>query len=295
MDGGDARPGEAPVVWVDGELAAPGGRAVVDALDHGMTTGDGVFETCKVSGGVPFALTRHLARLARSCAGLGLPVPDGRRVREAVEEVLAERHLTRGRLRITWTGGPGPLGSERAGGSTLVVAASSAPPPAASPRAVTVPWTRNERSAVAGLKTTSYAENVVALRHALGAGAGEALLANTRGELCEGTGSNVVVWLRGEDGRPADRLVTPPLASGCLAGVTRDLLLGWAACDGLPLVEATVPFAALDGAVAVLLTSSLRDVQAQTTLDGRPLRVDGLAAEAAELFARRAAQDDDPA
>ncbi|WP_422631830.1 aminotransferase class IV [Pseudokineococcus basanitobsidens] len=285
------------MVWVDGALAAggaAGGRAVVDALDHGMTTGDGVFETCKVVDGVPFALSLHLARLARSAAGLGLPAPREEEVRDAVGAVLRERALARGRLRITWTSGPGPLGSERHGGSTLVVAAAQAPSPATAPSVVTVPWTRNERSATAGLKTTSYAENVVALRRALAAGAGEALLANTRGELCEGTGSNVVVQLRGADGRPAPELVTPPLSSGCLAGVTRALLLRWAQEEGLPLVERTVPVGALRDAAAVLLTSSLRDVQVQTRLDGRPLAPGDLPLRAADLFARRAAQEVDP-
>jgi branched-chain amino acid aminotransferase len=287
-------PAAPTVVWAGGRLF-PDGGAPVDALDHGLTTGDGIFETCKVADGVPFALTLHLERLARSAAGLGLDAPDAGLVREAVDAVLGARPLARGRLRITWTSGPGPLGSERVpAAQTLVVAASEALPLAAAPAVVTVPWTRNERSATAGLKTTSYAENVVALRAAHAAGAGEALLANTRDELCEGTGSNVVVQLRGADGRPAHELVTPPLSSGCLAGVSRALLLGWAAQEGLPVVERDLPFSVLDDAVAVLLTSSLRDVQVQATLDGRPLVTDGLPARAAELFARRAAEDVDP-
>ena len=76
---------------------------------------------------------------------------------------------------------------------------------------------RNERSAVAGAKTTSYAENVVALAHAKAQGAGEAIFANTVGALCEGTGTNVFL---GRDGR----LFSPALATGCLAGVTRELV-----------------------------------------------------------------------
>ena len=87
-------------------------------------------------------------------------------------------------------------------------------------KVVVVPWTRNERAATAGLKTTSYADNVVALAHAKARGATEALLMNTAGLLCEGTGSNVFVVLDGE-------LVTPPLSSGCLAGVTRALVIEW--------------------------------------------------------------------
>ena len=83
-----------------------------------------------------------------------------------------------------------------------------------------MPWPRNERGALAGLKTTSYAENVVALAHAAERGATEAVFANLPGHLCEGTGSNVFYVVDGE-------LRTPTLASGCLAGITRALLLEW--------------------------------------------------------------------
>ena len=78
-----------------------------------------------------------------------------------------------------------------------------------------MPFRRNEFSAVAGLKTTSYAENALALAKAEELDADEAIFANTAGMLCEGTGSNVFVVLDGE-------VLTPPLSSGCLAGITRD-------------------------------------------------------------------------
>ncbi len=151
----------------------------------------------------------------------------------------------------------------------------------------TVPWTRNERSAVAGAKTTSYAENVVALDHAHGRGAHEAIFANTRGELCEGTGSNVFVAVDGV-------LVTPPLSSGCLAGITRELLLEWATKEGLPVEERDVPLEVLATAEDVLLTSSTRDAQPVAVVDGRELRGGELGTAAAELFARRAADGMDP-
>ena len=75
-------------VWVDGGLHDPA-DARVSAFDHGLTVGDGVFETTKVAGGVPFALTRHVTRLARSAAGLGLPAPEDALIRTAIAEVLA--------------------------------------------------------------------------------------------------------------------------------------------------------------------------------------------------------------
>ena len=147
-----------------------------------------------------------------------------------------------------------------------------------------VPWVRNERSAVAGLKTTSYAENVVAVAEAYRQGADEALLANTVGELCEGTASNVFVERDGE-------LVTPPLSSGCLAGITRALVLEWVGGK-----EAELPLEALTEAQEVFLTSTLRDVQALHRVDERELpgAAGPVAAEAMRVFAERAAATPDP-
>ncbi len=275
-------------VWVDGRLSV-GDGARVAALDHGLTVGDGVFETCKVVDGVPFALTRHLGRLNRSLAVLGLPAADDALVRAAVAQTLAAAGgLALGRLRITVTGGVGPLGSDRGeGGTTLVVAVSPADPWPARIAVATVPWTRNETSAVAGAKTTSYAENVVALRAAHERGAHEALLPNTRGELCEGTGSNIFVAI-------GDRLLTPPLSSGCLAGITRELLLEWGRAAGVPVAEEAISMEALASAEDVLLTSSTRDVQPIAVLDGRVLSGGELGGAARNLFAREAAQGMDP-
>jgi branched-chain amino acid aminotransferase len=150
-----------------------------------------------------------------------------------------------------------------------------------------VGWPRNERSAVVGAKTTSYAENVVALAAAHRRGAHEALLPNTRGELCEGTGSNVLVERDGV-------LVTPPLSSGCLPGITRELLLEWAADEGLPVIEDVVGMAELAAAPEVLLTSSTRDVQHIDELDGRSVPGTALGKAAHELFSRRAAAGNNP-
>jgi len=141
---------------------------------------------------------------------------------------------------------------------------------------------------VTGLKTTSYAENVVALAHALAHGAGEALLTNTRGELCEGTGSNVFLGLDGE-------LVTPPLSSGCLAGITRELLLEWSASAGTPVAERPLTLDDLRSADEVFITSSTRDVQPVARVDDRGLRAPGpLTTRAAALFRECAAADVDP-
>ncbi|MBT0994990.1 aminotransferase class IV [Cellulomonas sp. DKR-3] len=281
------------VIWADGRLHAPG-DPVVSAVDHGLTVGDGVFETCAVERGQAFALTRHLRRLERSAAGLGLPVPDEQLLRDAVAQVLAALPDA-GRLRITCTGGTGPLGSDRLADQRLTVLVLAGPAtPSSSSRAVRVPWVRNERSAVAGLKTTSYAENVVALAAARGRGADEALLANTVGELCEGTASNVVV-------EQHDELVTPPLSSGCLAGITRELLLEWGRDAGLPVREGRpgeltydVLDDVLDGRAHLALTGSIRTVSPVVELDEHPVAVGELTRAAVEVYRARAADDVDP-
>jgi branched-chain amino acid aminotransferase len=271
--------------WVNGTVVESA-EALVSAFDHGLTVGDGVFETAKVVDGVPFALTRHLERLSASARGLGLPDPDLGLVRHAIDEILTENDVTDPlRLRITYTGGISPLGSDRGDGApTLVVAVAPMRDWPPSSAVATVPWTRNERSATAGLKTTSYAENVVALAHAHANGAAEALLANTVGNLCEGTGSNVFLVLDGQ-------VVTPPLSSGCLAGVTRALLLEWT-----DAVERDIPMSELGRAEEVFITSSTRDVHGVHAVDGRSL--DGapgpVTRKVAAVFAERSGADADP-
>ncbi|MEE4542943.1 aminodeoxychorismate lyase [Streptomyces sp. V4-01] len=271
-------------IWVDGGLKDTR-DATVSVFDHGLTVGDGVFETLKAVDGTAFATTRHLRRLARSARGLGLPEPDLDEVAHACAAVLAANPAPLGRLRITYTGGPSPLGSDRGdAGPTLVVALAPSSPRPDSTAAVTVPWTRNEKGALAGLKTTSYGENVVALARAHQHGASEALFANTRGRLCEGTGSNVFVVLGG-------RLLTPPLESGCLAGITRALVVEWTGAQ-----EADLPMEALEEAEEVFLTSSLRDVQAVHRLDDRRLAdaPGPVTAKAMRIFAERAAEHPNP-
>lgn len=271
-------------VWFNGSVLEDPTAPSIRVDDHGFTVGDGVFEAVKIRDGQPFALTRHLDRLTHSAAGLGLPAPDLDEVRRAVDAVVADQELPLGRLRITWTAGPAPLGSGRGGGPpTLVVVAAPMAPAAAYTDVVRVPWVRNERSAVAGLKTTSYAENVVALAYAAERGATEALFANTVGNLCEGTGSNVCYVVGGE-------IRTPTLASGCLAGVTRALVVDW--CDVREIDE---PMSVLEEADEVFLVSTTRDVQPVRRLDDREFAVPGpLTLQAMKTWAAREAEGVDP-
>ncbi len=246
-------------VWVNGSVCDED-DARVSPFDHGLLTGDGVFETVRAYRGKPFALDRHLARLKASGDGLGLQVPSPDLLTTAVDEVIAANDLSEARVRITVTGGRSPLGSVRgADGPLVIVAAAQHSDYEPDVTLAIAPWPKNERSAVAGLKTTSYAENVVALSWARERGAGEAIFTNLAGNLCEGTGTNLFLVIDG-------RLVTPPLSSGCLAGVTRALLV-----ETLNVDERDLPRSALATASEAFLTSTTREVHPVRSVDGQPL------------------------
>lgn len=246
------------LAYVNGRLIEEA-DAELSVFDHGLVVGDGVFETVLVQRGRPFALEAHLDRLARSAAGLGIGPVSRRELHGAAAAVVEAARLAEARLRITVTAGRGPLGSSRLGGPpSIIVALEPLGEPHEHAAVHVVAWTRNERGALAGLKTTSYAENALALARAASKGADEAIFANTAARLCEGTGSNVFVVLDGE-------LCTPPLSSGCLAGITRALVL--AHHGG---TERDVPIEAFraEAVEEAFLTSSLRGVQPISAIDG---------------------------
>jgi len=240
--------------WLDGTLV-PLEQARVSVLDHGLVVGDGAFETLRVYRGVPFAWSRHLARLRVSAGGLGLEVPAEETLRTAADAVLEANNLREARLRITVTGGPGPPGSGKSDAPpTVFLLAFPLEPSAPTIDVVIAPWTRNEHGALAGLKTISYAANVRALSYARERGAGEAIFANTQHNLCEATGSNVFVVRD-------STVLTPPPSAGCLLGVTRALLLELCGGLGIAAVERDVELGGLASADEAFLTSTTREVQ----------------------------------
>lgn len=271
------------VFWVDGDFVADGALALRPD-DHGLV-GDGAFEAIKVRNGRPFALTRHLRRLEHSAGALGLSVD--RSVIEGGIAAILGHEITKGRscwLRVTLTGGSAPMGTGGMGATPTVVLALApmAPWPPTCDVAIT-PWSRNEHGPTTGLKTISYADNVIALRWAHQRNADEGLLTNTTGALCEGTGSNLFAVVR-------DQLVTPPLSAGCLAGITRELLLE----ELNEAIEADISPSELRSASEAFLTSTSRDVHPIATVDGVALAdaPGPVTTRVAEVFARIAVSDD---
>ncbi len=258
-------------VWINGQLVDRE-KAAISAFDHGFLTGDGVFETLKTYRGEPFEFGRHYARLTNAAKAFGLAVPASDRLLEAIRAVLRANGQESAdvRLRVTLTAGEAPLGTEKsdAAQETLVVASGPLPPHPEIGRVVTVPFCRNERGALTGHKTTSYGENVIALKIAKERGANEAIFPNTRGNLCEGTGSNVFLVDGGQ-------LITPTLDSGCLPGVTRAVVLDLCAELGIRVNERDVPIETLAAAQEAFLTSTLREIMPIDAADGVQLPCPG--------------------
>lgn len=254
-------------VWLDHRLVQAA-DARINVVDRGLTVGHGVFETMKVVEQVPFALDRHLIRLQRSADAVGIAGPPEDDLRRAIAETAAANAGEVGefgRMRLTLTAGDGELGDPyaAAGHPRLIITVVPQRPWPPTSRVLLSTYRRNEYSALTGVKSTSYAENAVALREAKSADCDEALLLNTAGDVCEGTGSNIVLVIDAT-------AVTPPLNAGCLAGVTRELAIEW--CG---VVEARLTRADLDRATEAFLTSSTRDLHPITELAGRELPAPG--------------------
>ena len=252
-------------VWLNDELV-DAQKATVSVFDHGFTVGDGAFETLKVVNTQPVALTRHIKRLVHSLNTIGIEFDKEDLLKKAINEVIsANKSLGEVmRMRITYTSGVGPLGSDRTKDNfTLVVAVSPESIWPDTALVITVSDPRNDKSILAGSKTTSYAQNAALLSVAKKQGAHEAIMPNTKGELCEGTGSNIFVVKDGQ-------VMTPPLSGGCLGGITRALVIKW-----FDVKEVDLPMSVLRDVDEAFLTSSTRDIQPISKIDDRVLVAPG--------------------
>lgn len=271
-------------VWLNDELV-DAQKATVSVFDHGFTVGDGAFETLKVVNTQPVALTRHIKRLVHSLNTIGIEFDKEDLLKKAINEVIsANKSLGEiMRMRITYTSGVGPLGSDRTKDNfTLVVAVSPESIWPDTALVITVSDPRNDKSILAGSKTTSYAQNAALLSVAKKQGAHEAIMPNTKGELCEGTGSNIFVVKDGQ-------VMTPPLSGGCLGGITRALVIKW-----FDVKEVDLPMSVLKDVDEAFLTSSTRDIQPISNIDDRVLNAPGpIASKMRKEFIEKLSQNYD--
>ena len=277
-------------VWIGsgatGELV-PTEAAQVSAFDHGFTVGDGIFETMRAVDARLFLWPWHLERLHASAAAMKIVLPPEALLTDIVRRVAKESAVELGgsaRVRLTISAGLGPLGSNRNDTPpTVVCAASAMPVRTGDARLHMASWPRNEHSPLAGVKSTSYADNVLALAEAADVGAGEALFRNTAGDICEGTGSNVFIVRDG-------MAITPPTFAGLLAGVTRRFALTLGDAK-VRVLEGRVSAAEFLAADEVFITSTFQDVRAVCDIDGRELATGPITRELQQRFAATSASE----
>ncbi|MFN3573433.1 MAG: aminotransferase class IV [Phenylobacterium sp.] len=249
--------------------------------DRGLLLGDGLFETVLVRQGQPVWWEGHLGRLTRGCDVLGLPPPEPQTTWRAAEAALAEAGLqgARAALRLTWTAGSGGRGLERPAAPVprLIVTAAPAPKPEGPARLILARTRRNDGSVTSRLKTLAYLDNVLARREAVAAGADEALMLNSRGEVACASAANLF-WLSG------GRIYTPALECGVLEGLARQAVIAAAQRMGGPVREVRVRPEELKDADAIFLTNSLIGVRPVSALAGEPCRTGPLVEELARAL-----------
>ena len=257
------------LVWVEGRILT-GVEAAIAADDHGLLIGDGVFETVATRDGVARFLDRHLRRLGTGVRRLSIePPPDPAVLRRAIGELIDAADFARGRVRLTVTPGPGGVGRARGTAPTTMISIEEAALPPDSVSLTQVEWIRNERSPLAGIKSTSWSENAQILRSVRAQGFDEAVLCDSTGLLSECCAANLFLVLGG-------RIMTPSSRSGCLPGIIREVLL-----DSAIATECDLHPDQLLLAEEIFITSSINEIVGVSRIGDRHLLVDGPGTEQA--------------
>lgn len=256
---------------IDGRPMAPE-AAKVSVFDRGFLYGDSVFEALRTYGGRPFALGRHLQRLAESAARVFIDLPVGiEQIGREVESAIVGAGNAESYVRLTLTRGVGEAlgldpGLSRHALRVVIVTPLKSPPPETYRDGIAVVTYRTERvtdgNAASGAKVGNYLVAVLANRQARLAGAAEALIVDSRGYAVEGATSNVFAVL--SDGT----LVTPPDSDGILLGITREHVLAVARELGMPCREQSLPLSAVQNAAEVFVSSSIREIVPVVSVDG---------------------------
>ncbi len=244
------------MLYLNGDLLPDTESTALSLLGQGWLVGHGIFETIKLSDGEILRWPRHVARLTASCQELGLPYPDFQVLEDQLKLLIAAARLKNARLRITLTPD-----------ETLITHADL-PEYAPTAQIATYSYSRNAQSNLAGIKSISYGEDILAMQWAKDQGLDEAIWLNTFGELCEGATSNV--FLIDQDGA----IITPSLECGCLPGTMRAEVIDRCEAAEIPLHERVIRAEDLLDYEAGFLTSSLREIQPIAAFDSCPWQPD---------------------
>ncbi len=264
-----------PILYIGGRFV-PQGKAHLSPLDRGFSLADGLFETMVAAGDSVFRLDDHISRLFDGARLLELPMPTPEELTWAVRETLRRNGLPRSVARLTVTRGV-DLGRGLAlpAKSTPMVVVrvtpcNPLPSQSTGLSLITSSLRRNETSPLSRVKSLAYTEGIVARLEAQRAGADDALLLNTQGNVACATSSNL--FLVRSDGT----MVTPPPSEGALPGIARRTVLEIARRLGrLPVQEPITP-ADLVRAQEVFLTNVVTGPVSVISIDRRPVDAGGL-------------------
>ncbi|HTX15509.1 MAG TPA: aminotransferase class IV [Candidatus Baltobacteraceae bacterium] len=233
----------------------------------GLMSGWGLFTTVRVVDGIPFAFERHWSRLARDAERIHCPFPfEAERVLARMGEVLGANKVREGcaRIYIIYNQAGFWRSDESFPAADLLLYSSDLPPHRDVVRLAMREHGRHAGSPLAGVKVTSWLNNVWNLYEAQQAGCDEVVLLNERGEVSECTAANIFCAEGG-------RVVTPPLSSGCLQGVTRGFVLELAPQAGIPVEERALFPEDLYSADEVFISSTNRNVVTVGEVDGHQI------------------------
>ncbi|MFH1730912.1 MAG: aminotransferase class IV [Planctomycetota bacterium] len=254
-------------VCLNGDIVERG-AAKVSAFDRSFLYGDGLFETVRAYGGVPFMLAEHLARMASSAKALDITMPGAGGIAAAVERLIELNELADAYVRITLSRGihTGELAPDEPPEPTLLIEARKLHPYPAEmyergARVIISSFVHNSASAISRHKTTSYLASILAKREAKERGADEAILLDHAGHVAEGATSNVFCVRGG-------RLLTPPLDMNILPGITRRTVIKLAREGGIEVEETRFGASDLASADEAFLTNSLMEAMPAGSIDG---------------------------
>lgn len=247
-------------VSIDG-VVVPEERATISIFDRGFLFGDGLFETLRTWNTVPVDLEAHLARMQAAASALQLAIEPAT-LRTAVEATLAAAGERDWRIKLIVTRGRGGVGvrfAEARGGHTIVIV-EPLPPSQPEISAAIVAWDVPRRPHA--YKALGYLDSLIARELAAERGADEALRLGADGTVVEGATSSLFVVARGT-------VLTPPLDSGVLPGITRSHVLECCRDLGIPSFERRLAIHDVEHADEIFVTSAIRGVAAVTRLDGQ--------------------------
>jgi branched-chain amino acid aminotransferase len=222
----------------------------------GLLSGWGVFSTLRVADGVLFAFERHWARIARDAARLHVPIPDDPEgVRRNLVELLDANHTPNCTLRLVIVRNGGGIWAGPSNGreSDVIALTADTKDWGSGVKLAYQAQGRHAASPFAGAKMLSWAPNLTWAEEAHARGFDEVILLNERGEVSECTSANIFAATGGE-------VWTPPLSSGCLPGITREVILEEVRVPGIRILEKVLRPADLEAADEIFITSTTRDL-----------------------------------